>query len=59
MTEQISLWEPPPRQEPAREPPPVRSSSPRLPWYRRAWFVSLVIVTVFATAGAVLGSRLP
>jgi hypothetical protein len=52
--EQVSLWEPPPRQPPGREPPPRRP-----PWYRRAWFVGLAVVAVSGTAGAVLGSHLP
>jgi hypothetical protein len=56
MTERVSLWEPPPRREPAPEPPP---RPPRPPWYRRAWFVGLAVVVVSGTAGAVLGSRLP
>jgi ferric-dicitrate binding protein FerR (iron transport regulator) len=58
--EQVSLWEPAPRWEPAPEPPPVAASlRPRPPWYRRTWFVGLVVVAVSATAGAVLGSHLP
>ena len=60
MTEQVSLWEPPPRREPAPEPPAVPAPSPSTPpWYRRAWFVGLVVVAVSGTAGAVLGSNLP
>jgi len=58
--EQVSLWEPPPRQQPAWEPPPVRPPRPRRPpWYRRAWFVGLAVAAVSGTAGAVLGSHLP
>ena len=59
-SEQVSLWEPAPRQQPAWEPPPAQPSRrPRPPWYRRAWFVGLVVVAVSATAGALLGSHLP
>jgi hypothetical protein len=59
MTEQVSLWEPPPRREPAPEPAVPPPSPSRPPWYRRAWFVGLVVVAVAGTAGAVLGSNLP
>jgi hypothetical protein len=60
MAEQVSLWEPAPRQEQPREPSPVPPPSPpKPPWYRRAWFVGLVVVAVSGTAGAVLGSHLP
>ena len=55
--EQVSLWEPPPRREPAPEASPVPPPAP--PWYRRAWFVGLAVVAVSGTAGAVLGSHLP
>jgi hypothetical protein len=58
--EQVSLWEPAPRQQPPWEPPPAQPPwRPKPPWYRRAWFVGLVVVAVSATAGAVLGSHLP
>jgi hypothetical protein len=57
--EQVSLWEPPARQGPAQAPPRQRPWLPKPPWYRRAWFVGLVVVAVSGTAGAVLGSRLP
>jgi hypothetical protein len=58
--EQVSLWEPSPRQEPTRKPPPVQPPwLPKPPWYRRAWFVGLVVVAVSGTAGAYLGSHLP
>jgi hypothetical protein len=58
--EQVSLWEPAPRGEPVPEPPPVTSAwPPKPPWYRRTWFVGLVVVAVSGTAGAVLGSHLP
>jgi hypothetical protein len=57
MREQVSLWEPPPRQQPARQAPPARP--PRLPWYRRSWFVALLVVAVSATAGGLAGSHLP
>jgi hypothetical protein len=53
--EQVSMWEPPPPR-PAHQ-PAVRP--PRPPWYRRSWFVALVVVAVSATAGAVAGSHLP
>jgi hypothetical protein len=60
MTEQVSLWEPPPRQEPPPEPPPGTPPwLPKPPWYRRAWFVGLAVVAVSGTAGAILGSQLP
>jgi hypothetical protein len=55
--EQVSLWEPPPGRRPAGQLPPVRP--PRPPWYRRSWFVALVVVAVSATAGALAGSHLP
>jgi hypothetical protein len=54
--EQVSMWEPPPRRAPAPQPAPARRKPP---WYRRAWFVGLVVVAVSGTAGAVLGSHLP
>jgi hypothetical protein len=57
MREQVSLWEPPPRQQPARQAPPARP--PRLPWYRRSWFVALLVVAVSGAAGALAGSHLP
>jgi len=58
--EQVSLWESPPRRQPAWEPPPVQPPRPRKPpWYRRAWFVGLAVAAVSGTAGAVLGSHLP
>jgi hypothetical protein len=56
--ERVSLWEPPPRQEPA-PPPPQRPWLPKPPWYRRAWFVGLVVTIVSAAAGALAGSHLP
>jgi hypothetical protein len=62
MTERVSMWEPAPRREPAPQPPPPPPTTPAPrtpPWYRRAWFVGLVVVAVSGTAGAVLGSRLP
>jgi hypothetical protein len=60
MTEQVSMWEPPPRREPAPPPPPRPAPAPpKLPWYRRAWFVGLAVAAVSATAGAVVGSHLP
>ena len=60
MTERVSMWEPPPRREPAPQPPPPQPPAPRTPpWYRRTWFVGLAVVAVSGTAGAVLGSHLP
>ena len=60
MTEQVSMWEPPPRREPSPEQPAVTQPRlPKPPWYRRAWFVGLAVVAVSGTAGAVLGSHLP
>ena len=60
MTEQVSMWEPPPRREPAPQPPPPQAPPSRTPpWYRRAWFVGLAVAAVSATAGAFLGSHLP
>lgn len=53
--EQVSMWEPPPRRpdhQPAVQPP-------RLPWYRRSWFVALVVVAVSAAGGVLAGSHLP
>lgn len=50
------MWEPPPRRAPAPQPAPTQRKPP---WYRRAWFVGLVVVAVSGTAGAVLGSHLP
>lgn len=58
LPEQASLFEPLPQQPSFRDPPPVQSpwtSGP--PWYRRAWFVGLVIIVVFGTIGAILGAR--
>ena len=58
--QRVSLWEPPPRRDPAADPPPApQLRPPRPPWYRRAWFIGLVIVVVFGTAGAVLGAQVP
>jgi hypothetical protein len=63
LPQAVSLWEPPPRQQasgperPAGEAPAPRPPKP--PWYRRAWFVSLLVVAVFGTVGAVLGSQSP
>jgi hypothetical protein len=58
--EHVSLWEPPPRQQPTLEPPPFQPPRrPTPPWYRRTWFVGLAVVVVSGTAGALLGSRLP
>ena len=60
MTEQVSMWEPPPRRAPVPPPPAVPTPAPRTPpWYGRAWFVGLVVVAVSGTAGAILGSHLP
>jgi hypothetical protein len=57
--QQASLWEPPPQQAASGRPAPVRSPRPpKPPWYRTAWFVSLVIVVVFGAAGWILGSQL-
>jgi hypothetical protein len=57
--DQVSLWEPAPRREPAPEPPPVQPAQRKPPWYRRAWFVGLAVVAVSAAAGALVGSQLP
>jgi hypothetical protein len=54
--EQVPLWEPPAGEPPARQLP---VQPPRPPWYRRSWFVALVVVAVSATAGALAGSHLP
>jgi hypothetical protein len=52
------LWEPPHQQAQGWKPPPDQPAQPpKPPWYRRAWFVSLVIIAVFGTAGAVFGSQ--
>jgi hypothetical protein len=55
----VSLWDPPPARDP--EPGTAAATAPwrKPPWYRRAWFVSLVVVAVFGTAGAVVGSQVP
>lgn len=55
-----SLWDPPPARDP--EPGAAAATAPwrrKPPWYRRAWFVGLVVVAVFGAAGAVVGSQVP
>jgi hypothetical protein len=58
LPEQASWFEPAPQQPSFGNPPPIQSpwtSKPR--WYRRAWFVGLVVIVVFGALGAILGSR--
>ena len=69
-SQQASLFDPPAQQASLFDPPaqqaswgtlpsPVQSPRPlKPPWYRQTWFVSLVIIVVFGTIGALLGSRL-
>jgi hypothetical protein len=59
LPQPVSLWDPPPRQASGSGPPAGRAPAPRPRWYRRAWFVSLVVVVAFGAAGAVLGSQPP
>jgi hypothetical protein len=56
----VSAWDPPPARDPGSGAAAGTAPRPRKPpWYRRAWFVSLVVVAVAGTAGAVVGSQLP
>jgi hypothetical protein len=59
-SQHASLFDPP-AQHASRGTPPLPVQSPRPlkpPWYRRTWFISLLIIVVFGTIGALLGSRL-
>jgi hypothetical protein len=57
LPEQASWFEPAP-QHSFGNPPPVQSPlTSKPPWYRRAWFVGLVVIVVFGTIGAIVGSR--
>jgi hypothetical protein len=56
----VSAWDPPPTHDPGSG--PAAGTDPwrrKPPWYRRAWFVSLVVVALFGAAGAVAGSQVP
>jgi hypothetical protein len=59
-SQQASLFDPPAQQTSwGTLPPPAQSPRPlKPPWYRQTWFVSLLIIVVFGTIGAFLGSRL-
>jgi hypothetical protein len=59
-SQQASLFDPPAEQASwGTLPPPVQSPRPlKPPWYRHTWFVSLLIIVVFGTIGALLESRL-